>query len=227
MSINVEARPDRPVRGAPLAQTDQAELTRPERVGLRGLFALARPRQKDPARAPSIAVIGDRLDCLTALRSAPEAQAFHSVHSVWGRHRAVVIGVDISWLRTRKQLRAALRDIEVQCAVLCGRLTRLEHIFLVLNGSPVISEDSVLRICDSVARRIHNRLEQACARSIVTTAIRAEHCDDRRPRDCPSTRTGVFGRGDRAALEGDRAHLDRHRRDQRLPLTASHPALVS
>jgi hypothetical protein len=180
MSTNAEACPDldRPVRGFRAAQADQAELTRPERGGLRGLFSLARPRQKDPARAPSIAVIGDRLDCLTALRSAPEAHAFHSVHSVWGRHRAVVIGVDISWLRTRKQLRASLRDIEVQCAMLCGRLTRLEHISLVLNGSSVISEDSVLRICDSVARRIHNRLEQACARSIVITAILAEHCDD-------------------------------------------------
>lgn len=178
MSINVEARPDRPVRGVRAAQAEQVELTPPERIGLRGLLSLARPRQNDPARAPLIAVIGDRLGCLTALRSAPEAQVFHSVHSVWGRHRAVVIGVDISWLRTRKQLRASLRDIEVQCAVLCGRLTRLEHIFLVLNGSPIISEDSVLRICDSVARRVHNRLEQACARSIVITAILAEHCDD-------------------------------------------------
>jgi len=128
---------------------------------------------------PLIAVIGDRLGCLAAIRSSPEAREFPRASSVTGRYRAVVIGVDIMPLRTGKELRAVLRRIEAQCEVLCGRLSRLEHIFVVVNGS-TISEDTVLRICDSTARRIHARLEQSCARSIVLTALLAAHCDDRR-----------------------------------------------
>lgn len=100
------------------------------------------------------------------------------MHSTWGSHRAVVIGVDISGLRTRGQLRTTLRDIEVQCVVLCGRLTALEHIFIIVNGSQAISEDTAHRICESTAMRLHARLEQACARSIVITVVLAEHCAD-------------------------------------------------
>ena len=131
-----------------------------------------------PKNHPVIALLGDRLGCLQDLAADPQVQVFRSVHSVWGRHRAAVIGVDISSLGARAQLRDALREIGVQCAVLCARLRRLEHIFLIVSGSPAIPEDAVLRICDTAARRLHTRLEQTCGRSVVVTAILAEHCDD-------------------------------------------------
>ncbi|MEI3865691.1 hypothetical protein V6S02_01210 [Microbacterium sp. CCNWLW134] len=131
-----------------------------------------------PAREPSIAVIGDALECLTALRSAPGAQSLDPGHAAWGGSRAVIIGVDIRGLRTSRQVRAALRTTEDECTSLCGRLRRLKHIILVLNGS-LVSEDTVLRISDGTVRRIHTRLEQAYARSVVITAVLAEHCDDR------------------------------------------------
>ncbi len=127
-----------------------------------------------------IAVIGDPLSCLAPLRSTPEMETFHSVHSTGGSHRAVVIGVDIVGLRTTRQLRARLRDIALQCAVLCRRLAGLEHIFVIVNGSRTISEDTVHRICESTATRIHALLEQACARSIGITVLLAEHCEDHR-----------------------------------------------
>lgn len=127
---------------------------------------------------PPIAVIGDPLDCLTALRSAPEALAFDGEHDVTCGHRAVVIGVDITQLRNRRQLRIVLRDIELQCVTLAGRLRRLEHVVLAVSDSPVAAEESLLRTCDAVARRIHSRLEQAYARSIVITAVLIGRCDD-------------------------------------------------
>lgn len=133
----------------------------------------------EPWRPPSIAVIGDPLSCLATLAAAPEVEHFTDVDAVTGRHRAVVIGIDIRAIRTRRHLRSALRDIENQCATLCARLRGLEHIVLVLNGSPVVSESSVLRICDSAARRVHTRLEQSYARSVVITAVLAERCNDR------------------------------------------------
>ncbi|TQK18606.1 hypothetical protein FBY40_1094 [Microbacterium sp. SLBN-154] len=127
---------------------------------------------------PTIAVIGDALECLAAIRSAPEARTIASVRAVTGGYRAVVIGVDIRGLRTPREVRARLRHIEDQCASLCGRMRRLEHILLVVNGSDVPSEDTLLRMNDSAARRIHTQLEQAYARSIVITAVLAERCDD-------------------------------------------------
>ncbi len=127
-----------------------------------------------------IAVFGDPLSCLAPLRSAPETETSHRLHSTGGSHRAVVIGVDIGRLRTRRQLRAKLRAIAAQCAVLCGGFTRLEHILVIVNGSPAISEDAVHRICESTATHIHARLEQACARSIIITVLLAEHCEDHR-----------------------------------------------
>lgn len=133
----------------------------------------------EPSRTPLIAVIGDPLPCLAALAAAPEVEHFPGVDAVTGNPRAVVIGIDIRALRTRRHLRSALRDIEDQCATLCARLRGLEHIVLVLNGSPVVSESSVLRICDSAARRVHTRLEQSYARSLVITAVLAERCNDR------------------------------------------------
>lgn len=146
--------------------------------GRAGLACGVRPHS-ETARTPSIAVIGDALPCLAALCAAPEVERFPDAASVTGGPRAVVIGIDIRALRTRRHLRATLRDIEGQCATLCRRLRRLEHVVLVLNGSPVVSEDTVLRICDSVTRRIHTRLEQACGRSGVITALLAEGCNDR------------------------------------------------
>lgn len=130
-----------------------------------------------PEPSPLVAVIGDRLECLAAMRAAPEAQEFACACTVSGRHRAVVIGVDVAASRTRGQLRAVLRDVEAQCSVLVGRLHRLQHILVVLNGS-MLPERIVLRICDSAAQRIHAYLEQACARSIVLTVLLAEKCDD-------------------------------------------------
>ena len=130
-----------------------------------------------PEHSPLIAMIGARLGFLAALRAAPEVQEFPRAGAVSGRHRAVVIGVDVAASRTRHQLRAVLRDVEVQCSVLVSRLHRLEHILVVLNGS-ILPERIVLRICDGAAGRIHAYLEQACARSIVLTVLLAGECDD-------------------------------------------------
>lgn len=126
---------------------------------------------------PETAVLGDRLSCLTALQSAPSVQLFRSVHTVSGRHRSAVIGVDITGRRTAKELRQLLREVEVLGAVMCGRLPRLEHIVIVVAGSTPVSSTMLHRICDRVARRIAQRIGDA-VREVAVTAFLVEECDD-------------------------------------------------
>lgn len=133
----------------------------------------------DARVAPSLTVLGDPLPCLTVLRSATDVPALGNDYSPLFGHRAAVIGVDLTPLRNRRQLRAVLRDIERQCVTLAGGVRALEHIIVVVSDSPVVSDESLLRACDSVARRIHHRLEQAYARSVAITALLADGCDDR------------------------------------------------
>ena len=145
------------------------------RGALRRLAATTRPARAVP---PFVAVTGDRLDCLRELRTRPEAQEFRSPASAWGPHRGAVVGLDATGIRTRKDLVAALRDVEVRCAVLCARLPRLEHLFLMVDEPGALPMEVALRVCDKVARRIHTRLEQSRGRSIVVTAVLVGECDD-------------------------------------------------
>lgn len=133
-------------------------------------------RRRQP-QAPTVAVLGDRLACLAPLREAPAVEVFRNIHTTSGRHRGVVIGVETAGLTGKKALRQLLRDVEVQCAVLCGRLPLLEQIAVVIDGPAGVSDDVLHRISDRAARRIAERLSDAY-KELAVTAVLAEDCDD-------------------------------------------------
>tara|TARA_R110002020_G_scaffold304329_3_gene520072 strand:+ start:2075 stop:2620 length:546 start_codon:yes stop_codon:yes gene_type:complete len=136
-----------------------------------------RPRDRVRQKPPVIALLGDRLACLSELRDAPSVQDFANLHTVSGAHRGAVIGVDTTGYVTKKDLRQVLQDLEIQCAVLCGRLPHLRHIVVVVDGAADMPGNVLHRICESATNRIARRLDDAF-KEVAITAILAELCDD-------------------------------------------------
>lgn len=132
----------------------------------------------ETAEPAVIALTGDAVECARALRAMPQTESFADLSDVWGRHRAAVVGVDLSALAARVDVRPRLRQVADDCDELCRRLRRLEHVLLLVRGADATEPEDLRRECDTAARRIHARLEQECGRSVVVTAILVDGCDD-------------------------------------------------
>lgn len=143
----------------------------------RASTARVAPSTPDPVPA-LLALVGDPLECTRALRGRPETECFPELAQVWGRHRGAVVGVDLSRVPTRSDVRSRLRRVADDCEELCRRLRALEHIILLVHGTDALAEEGLLRDGDAAARRIHARLEQECGRSIIVTALLVDGCDD-------------------------------------------------
>lgn len=124
-----------------------------------------------------MAVLGDPLHCLRDLRARPEAESFPHVADVGGGHCGAVVGVDAAAAHTRADLRGHLRSIGDLGEELCRRLPALEHLILLVDRVALPAEEA-RRECDTAARRIHTRLEQAGGRSVIVTALLTDGCDD-------------------------------------------------
>ncbi|QEW03427.1 hypothetical protein [Microbacterium lushaniae] len=130
-----------------------------------------------PRPDPRVAVLGDPLPCLRELRAHPEAESFADVAEVCGGHSGAVVGVDATAAHTRAELRVQLRLLGDLGEELCRRLPRLEHLIVLVHRIALDAEE-VRRECDTAARRIHTRLEQAGGRSVIVTAVLTDGCDD-------------------------------------------------
>ncbi|TXK20787.1 hypothetical protein [Microbacterium wangchenii] len=124
-----------------------------------------------------MAILGDPLPCLRDLRARPEAESFTDVADVQGAHYGAVVGVDATAAGSRPELRGHLRFIGGLGEALCRRLPALEHLILLIDRVALPAED-VRRECDTAARRLHTRLEQAGGRSVIVTVVLTDGCDD-------------------------------------------------
>jgi hypothetical protein len=131
-----------------------------------------------PDSGPTIAVAGDRLRCMSALRAAPEAASFDALSDVRGHHRAAVVGVDATVMHSRTQIREHLRDLAETCEELCRRLPLSEHLLLLVESSGEPPEEDLRREYEIAAQRLHTRLEQVRGRSVVVTVVLTAGCDD-------------------------------------------------
>jgi len=164
----------------------------------------------DPS-TPQIVVLGDPIAALAGLRASRAVHrpaADRTVEHI----RCAVIGVDLTGVTTRRDIRRTLQNRMALSVPLCLRLPGLAQLIVVTGGAAPGMEAWVQGAGEASSRRAQALVEQSCGAFVSVTVVVADSCADvgllaerivRRARRAPGIDASIALTWDELAADSD------------------------